>query len=29
MIEEPAAIVEPGIGHAIAWVQCSERDARG
>ena len=28
MIEKPAAIVEPGIGHAIAGVQASERDAR-
>ena len=29
MIEEPASIVEPGIGHAIARMQASERDARG
>ena len=28
MIEEPAAIVQPGIGHAIAGMQASERDAR-
>jgi hypothetical protein len=29
MIKEPAAIVEPGIGHSIAGMQASERDARG
>jgi hypothetical protein len=27
MIEEPAAVTQPGIGHAIARMQTAERDA--